>query len=61
MPLDLLICCELSYEGLGSFDLFYYNLPADKTLACYDYLNFRRELEVKKNEWVSSEMGKLTK
>lgn len=60
MPLDLLICCELSYEGFGAFDLFYYTLPADHTLACYDYLNFRRDIEAKKTEWVNSKMKEIS-
>lgn len=60
MPVDMLICCELSYEGFGSFDLFYDRLPADQTLACYDYLNFRRGIEAKKNEWMTSKMREIS-
>lgn len=61
MPKDLFICCELAYEGFGSFDLFYNILPTDKTLACYDYLNFRRDIETKKNEWMNSKMKEMSK
>lgn len=61
MPKDLFICCELSYEGFGSFDLFYSVLPADQTLACYDYLSFRRDIEAKKNEWMNSKLKEINK
>ena len=61
MPNDLFICCELAYENFGSFDLFYYHLPTDHTLACYEYLQFRRDIENKKNEWLNSKMKESSK
>lgn len=56
MPLDLFVCCELSYEGFGSFNDFYYILPVEDTLACYDYLRFRRDIEAKKSEMLNDQM-----
>jgi len=45
MPHSLFVACELAKEGFGSMREILYELDAEKVLAAYDYLLFRRACE----------------